>query len=89
LYKLRKSINADVNRKSLDLRKELQEKYNFHITSPAGRESNYSVQIGDNLITLKIQNESSAKILSANEKAVFENKEFFENLNKIDLIEFR
>jgi hypothetical protein len=73
----------------LDLRKELQEKYNFHITSPAKKDSNYSVQIGDNLITLKVQNESSAKILSANEKLEFANKEFFENLNTVDLIEFR
>lgn len=89
LYKLRQAINADVNRKSLEQRQVLQDQYNFHISSPADRKSSYSVKIGDAVISLNVENESSSKILSANEQMSFDNKELFDAINKIDLIEFR
>lgn len=92
LYKLRKAINADVNSKALTSRKNLQERYNFHLSELADKNTLYNVSIGDAFISLKVPNGLSAKILTSGDSrnaVSFVDSEFFKMLDGVDLIAFR
>ena len=90
LYKLRKSINSEINNKSLEKRKELQDKYQLNISE--GLSTNYQVQVGDLNIVLEVPNGLQAKILTQGGdkyRIKFQDRELFDTLDKVDLIQFR
>lgn len=92
LYKLRKSINSELNNKSLDRRKELQDTYELLVTEPAAKVTHYSVKIGDTKVTLEVPNGKVAKILTHGTPGSlfkFSDKTIFDVLGDIDLIAFR
>lgn len=92
LYKLRKAINSEINNKSLERRKVLQDTYQVLVTEPADSTTNYSVRIGDSVVTLEVPNSRVAKILThGTPGSLFKFKEgdLFKALEDIDLIEFR
>lgn len=90
LYKLRKSINSEINNKSLEKRKELQDKYQLNISE--GLSTNYQVQVGDLNVVLEVPNGLQAKILTQGGdkyRIKFQDRELFDALDKVDLIQFR
>ena len=92
LYKLRKAINSEVNNKSLQARTQLQEKYKLTVSEPAGSRTEYSVTIGDSIVTLQVPNIHKAKILThGTNKGWFKfyDSDFFKKLENVDLIKFR
>ena len=89
LYKLRKAINSDVNKKSLTQREKLQDLYEFTEIQPANNHTIYQVKINEDFIRLDIKNGSFGKILDGATNNKFENSSFFEDLNKVDLISFK
>lgn len=90
LYKLRKSINSEINNKSLEKRKELQDKYQLNVFE--GVSTNYQVQVGDMNVVLEVPNGLQAKVLTQGGdkyKIKFQDRELFDSLDKVDLIQFR
>lgn len=97
LYKLRKSLNSDINGKSMQKRIELQGKdgipgkYNFEIFE-SNPTTNFTVSFGGMNFTLEINNGTKAKILTAQDNRnpmKFLDTEIFNLLDKVDLIKFR
>jgi hypothetical protein len=86
LYKLRQTLNSEINSKSMDERKELQDRYNFEVSESIGT-TDYSVNIGNMTFKLKVNNTTVAQILTT--EATFEKTDSFYNLEKVDLIQFR
>lgn len=92
LYKLRKAINSEINNKSLEARKALQETYQLAVHEPASARTEYSVKVGDSIITLQVPNTANAKILTTNDKKgsfTFADSSIFTDLDKVDLIQLR
>ena len=92
LYKLRKAINSEINNKSLEARKLLQDTYQLTVHEPASAKTEYSVKVGDSIITLQVPNTANAKILTTNDKKgsfKFADSSIFTDLEKVDLIQLR
>ena len=93
LYKLRKAINSEINTKSLQERKRLQnDLYKLTMFEPADKKTQYSVTVGGEIITLQVANSKSANILthgSKGESFTFANSELFDLLDEVDLVIFR
>ena len=91
LYKLRKTLNSEINGKSMQKRQELQDKYGFQVFE-SNPTTNFSVKIGDMTFTLEVSNHTVAKILTAQDgkhPMKFSDKALFDLLDKVDLIQFR
>lgn len=91
LYKLRKTLNSEINGKSMQKRQELQDKYGFQVFE-SNPTTNFSVKIGDMTFTLEVSNHTVAKILTAQDgkhPMKFSDKTLFDLLDKVDLIQFR
>ena len=91
LYKLRKTLNSEINSKSMQKRQELQDKYGFQMFE-SNPTTNFSVKIGDMTFTLEVNNSTPAKILTAQNNKhpmKFSDKTLFDLLDKVDLIQFR
>ena len=91
LYKLRKTLNSEINSKSIQKRQELQDKYGFQMFE-SNPTTNFSVKVGDMTFTLEVNNSTPAKILTAQDNKYpmkFSDKTLFDLLDKIDLIQFR
>ena len=92
LYKLRKSINSEINNKSQEKRQKLQDKYNMTVSEPAGNVTVYTVSIGDMKFELQSPNTIGAKILTSGNDKVhlkFADKSLFAELDNVDLIQYR
>ena len=59
LYKLRKTLNSEINGKSMQKRQELQDKYGFQVFE-SNPTTNFSVKIGDMTFTLEVSNHTVA-----------------------------
>lgn len=91
LYKLRKTLNSEINSKSIQKRQELQDKYGFQMFE-SNPTTNFSVKVGDMTFTLEVNNSTPAKILTAQDNKhpmKFSDKTLFDLLDKVDLIQFR
>lgn len=91
LYKLRKTLNSEINGKSMQKRQELRDKYGFQVFE-SNPTTNFSVKIGDMTFTLEVSNSTVAKILTAQDgkhPMKFSDKTLFDLLDKVDLIQFR
>ena len=91
LYKLRKTLNSEINGKSMRKRQELQDKYGFQVFE-SNPTTDFSVKIGDMTFTLEVSNNTVAKILTAQDSKhpmKFSDKTLFDLLDKVDLIQFR
>lgn len=91
LYKLRKTLNSEINSKSMQKRQELQDKYEFQMFE-SNPTTNFSVKIGDMSFTLEVNNSTPAKILTAQDNKhpmKFSDKTLFDLLDKVDLVQFR
>lgn len=95
LYKTQVKINEHVNGMSEARRKDLQNKYGLNVTPSANtRKTLYSVQIGDETISIAVPNEFMGQILSKNpsrgpQMTFVTSSGLFDRMGKINLIDFR
>ena len=97
LYKLRKSLNSNINSKSMQKRIELQGKdgtpgkYNFEIFN-SNPTTNYTISFGGMTFTLEVSNLTESQILTSQDNRhpmKFSDSKLFDLLDKVDLIKFR